>query len=101
MGSAAFAAAIAGALRRDFPVGGVKTVAGLTLANERAVKNWFDGRNAPSGEFLVMLCRHSDQVLETFLTLSGRPGLVSAKKLVDARLKLREMLAILDEMESR
>lgn len=99
-GAAAFAAAIAGALRKDFPSSGVKTVVRLTSANERAVKNWFEGRNAPSGEFLVLLCRHSDRVLETFLSLSGRPELVSAKKLVDARHKLREMLTIIDELES-
>lgn len=88
------------ALRNDFPTGGIKAIVRLTSANERAVKNWFEGRNAPSGEFLVLLCRHSDQVLETFLTLSGRHQLLSAKKLVDARRKLREMLAIIDELES-
>jgi hypothetical protein len=31
----------------------VKTVVGLTGANERAVKNWFQAKNGPSGEFLM------------------------------------------------
>jgi hypothetical protein len=46
-----FAQVIADALRREF--GGthaaVKTVVKLTNANERAVKNWFDAKNGPSG----------------------------------------------------
>ena len=60
-----FADAIAAALRREY--GGthaaVKTVVALTGANERAVKNWFDAKNGPSGEFLIALCAHSDEVL--------------------------------------
>ena len=100
IGSGGFASAIAAALQKDF--GGtrsaIKTIMRLTTANERAVKNWFEGRNGPSGEFLILLCRHSDAVLETLLTLSGRSELVKAKKLVDAKSKLREMLMMMDEL---
>ena len=44
-----FAGAIAAALRREYGAthASVKTVVSLTGANERAVKNWFDAKNAP------------------------------------------------------
>jgi hypothetical protein len=102
LGASAFAAAIAAALRRDYggTRGAVKTIVGLTAANERAVKNWFEGRNGPSGEFLIALCRHSDEVLETVLILAGRTDLLTAKKFADAKGKLREMLAIIDDLEN-
>jgi len=29
-------------------------------------QEWFEAKNGPNGEFLIALCRHSDQVLETF-----------------------------------
>lgn len=101
MGSSAFAAAIANALHREFGNAGaaVKTIAGLTKANERAVKNWYQGRNGPSGEFLVLLCQHSNHVLETVLLLAGRTDLVMTKTLIEAKRKLREMLAIIDELD--
>jgi hypothetical protein len=100
IGAASFAAAVAAALKRQYGGrGGIKTVVGLTTANERAVRNWFDGRNGPSGEFLVALCRHSDEVLETVLMLAGRSELVAAKKLADAKDKLRQMLALIDELQ--
>lgn len=55
--------------------------------------------NGPSGQFLILLCRHSDQVLETIPVLADRRELISAKKLADAKGKLREMLKLLDELE--
>lgn len=101
LGAAAFASAIATALRNDFGEdrSAVKTIAGLTLANERAVKNWFNGTNGPSGEFLILLCRHSDMVLETFLTLAGHGELVKVKKFGDVKIKLNEMLSLLGDLE--
>lgn len=101
--AARFAAAIAEALKRQFggAPGSVKLVVRLTGANERAVKNWFDAKNGPSGENLVALMRHSDEVLETVLALAGRDDLVTARKLSGAREKLREMLAMIDELEKR
>jgi hypothetical protein len=93
---------VAEALRRQF--GGtpaaVKIVVRLTRANERAVKNWFDAKNGPSGENLVSLLRHSDEVLEAVLHLAGRQDLVVARKLTGAREKLREMLAMIDDLQS-
>jgi hypothetical protein len=96
-----FADAIAVALRRKY--GGthaaIKTVVALTGANERAVKNWFDAKNGPSGEFLIALCSHSDEVLETFLLMANRTQHLQAKKVVDATTKLREILLMLDSFQ--
>jgi hypothetical protein len=99
--SGRFADAVAQALQRQY--GGthaaVKTVVELTGANERAVKNWFEAKNAPSGEFVVTLCRHSDEVLETFLLMAGRENHLKAKRIVDATTRLRELLALLDDLQ--
>jgi hypothetical protein len=94
---------IAGALRREFghTPAAVKVVVRLTHANERAVKNWFHAKNGPSGENLVTLLRHSDEVLQSVLQLAGRQDLIVARKLTGAREKLREMLAMIDELETR
>jgi len=69
-----FAKYVAEALHREFAddKARVKTVVSLTGANERAVRNWFDAKNGPSGEYLVRLCQHSHEVLATVLRLSGR-----------------------------
>jgi len=71
-----------------------------TGAGERAVKNWFEGKNGPNGENLVMLVRHSDEVLEALLSMAGREDILAGKLLVDARDKLVEMLEIIDELEA-
>lgn len=96
-----FAEAIAQALRRDFghSPGAVKVVVRLTRTNPRAVRNWFAANNGPSGENLVVLMRHSEEVLETVLFLSGRHDLVTARKLAGARDKLKEMLEMIDELQ--
>lgn len=97
-----FAEAIAGALRREFGAvpGAVKQVVRITGANERAVRNWFEARNAPNGENLVILMGRSDEVLEIVLQLAGRQELVTARRLSGARDKLREMLALMDDLQS-
>src|SRR5688572_18844517 len=97
-----FSDAIARALHREFDHthAAVKTVVALTGANERAVRNWFEAKNGPNGEFLIALCRHSDQVLETFLLLAGRNEHVKAKKMVEAKQKLREIFALLNDLEA-
>ena len=97
--SGSFAGAIAEALHRDYGAthAAIKTVVELTGANERAVKNWFDAKNAPSGQFVVALCRHSSEVFETVLLMAGRVEHVKAKRIVEATNKLREILVLLDE----
>src|ERR1035437_7010954 len=76
--SAAFQAAIASGLRRDFggTTAAIKRLARLVKANERGVRNWFEAKNGPSGEHLVMLMHHSPAVLETVLAMSGHTDLV-------------------------
>jgi hypothetical protein len=95
-----FVAGIAGALRRELgsTQSAVKTAAAWTGANERTVKNWLSGRGAPCGFHLVSLARNSDEVLQVFLVLARRRDLVAAKKLMDVRCRLHEMLATIDEL---
>jgi hypothetical protein len=66
----------------------------------RAVRNWFEAKNGPNGEFLIALCRHSDEVLETFLLLAGRRDHLRARKLVRAKDALQEILVLLSELET-
>ena len=89
-----FAAAIAAALNRSLgPTrAGAKTVSAWTGANEKTVKNWFSGRYGPSGQHLVALARHSDEVLGTFLAVAGREDLMVATKLVAAEQAITELL---------
>ena len=89
-----FAAAIAAALTRSLgPTrAGAKTVSAWTGANEKTVKNWFSGRYGPSGQHLVALARHSDEVLGTFLAMAGREDLMVATKLVAAEQAITELL---------
>jgi hypothetical protein len=73
-GGQRFVGALADALRVEFGAApsSVKQIARLTHANERAVRNWMDGRNGPRGENLIALMQHSDAVFEVVLTLSHR-----------------------------
>jgi len=93
-----FAEVIAAALRQGFgdTRSAVKTVVTLTGANERAVRNWFDAKNGPSGEHLVDLIRHSDEVLEAVLLCCGRRELIAAHRIIDTRRELKEMIGQLD-----
>ena len=92
-----FARAIADALHREYDESqvGVKTIVRLTGSNERAVRNWFDAKNGPSGESLIALCRHSDHVLDTVLLLAGRVEHVRARKIGHAKRVLEDIVALL------
>ena len=95
-----FAEEIAGALRRSLgdSRAGAKIVASWTGANEKTVKNWFAGRYGPSGNHLVSLARHSDEVLGTFLALSGRQELMVAVKLAAAEHAIEELLVAVRQL---
>jgi len=97
-----FVEAIATALREEFgsSPSTIKTVARMTETNERTVKNWFDAKNGPSGENLVVLMRQSAQVLQTVLLLSGHKDLLLTMKVAAARGTLQEMLQLLDQLSS-
>ncbi len=90
-----FAAEIASTLKRSLgdSRAGAKIVASWTGANEKTVKNWFAGRYGPSGEHLVALARHSDEVLGMFLAMAGREELMVAVKLAAAEQAIEELLA--------
>ena len=95
-----YIAAITAALRESLgdTRAGVKTVVAWTGTNERAVKNWFGGRNGPSGHHLVSLIRHSDDVLFALLRLADRQNLMLAQKIIAARATLVELLRLIDEL---
>lgn len=95
----AFALKIAAALNSELKDRNsrAKLVAGWTGANERTVKNWISGRYAPSGRHLVVLARHSDQVLDAILTMADRQDLLLARTVRDLRRKVVELAAALGE----
>jgi len=97
-----YTAVIAETLREAFGRTGrsVKTVMAYTGAGERAVKNWFGGKNGPNGANLVEFVRHSDVALEALLLMAGREDILAGKLLVDAREKLVEMIEIIDQLHA-
>ncbi|WP_116970665.1 hypothetical protein [Blastomonas sp. UPD001] len=92
------AIAIAAALREEFgdTPSALKTIARLTRSNERAVRNWFEGKNSPSAANLVILMRNSDRILRTVLTLADRHDLVVAAGLAGLRRQLLDAVAAID-----
>jgi hypothetical protein len=76
----------------------VKIVMRWTGAGERTVKNWLTGVSGPSGQHLVDLIRHSDDVLEVILLLAGRQKITASMKLPDLRNKLAGMVQRIDEL---
>ncbi len=92
-----YATAIAQALERELGDShrAIKVTMRWTGAQERTVKNWFAGRNGPNGQHLVALVRQSDEVLKVLLHLAGREEILVANKLLGARDKLAEMLALM------
>ena len=95
-----FRSVIAKSLRIGF--GGnhtaAKSLMAITGAGERTVKNWLEGKNAPNGENLVELVRHSDEVLEAFLLMAGRDEILAMEKLMNARDTLFQMIELIDEL---
>ena len=81
-----FAAAIAAALTRAHGIrhSAVKVVAGAVGANERAVRNWFEAKNGPSGEHLLRLISHSDEMLDSVLTMAGKKEITAGVQIADS-----------------
>jgi len=59
----------------------IKTVMRWTGAGERTVKNWFSGAHGPSGEHLITLAKHSDDVLDIFLMMADRQSALAKIRL--------------------
>jgi hypothetical protein len=95
-----FVAAVADALRAEFgnSAGAAKRIGRLTASNERAGRNWLDGKNGPSAENLVALMSQSDHILRAVLDLAGRSELTLATDLSDLRRMVRRLLQRLDHI---
>ena len=76
----------------------VKIVMRWTGAGERTVKNWFSGKTGPSGQHLLALIRHSDEVLNTLLLISGRQQMAAANRIVEIRNALVEAVERIDRL---
>lgn len=96
---AAFLTAISTALKDEFGRGpaAVKAVARLTNTNERAVRNWYEAKNSPSAENLVVLIAQSDIIFATVLALSNRKNLSLAGDLAQLRKKLSKIMRAIDD----
>jgi hypothetical protein len=96
-----FATEIAAALRRASVDSGiqVKTVAGWTGANERTVKNWFSGQYGPSGEHLLVLARHSHEVLHTMLVLMERQDLLVGQEIIEIEGRIARLATLVEEIK--
>ena len=77
---------VATALRRDFgeSASAVKRIGQLTNANLRAIKNWYEARNAPSSDHLLLLARSSLSILKFILTQIGGEDLWDAFRLLSS-----------------
>jgi hypothetical protein len=95
-----YTSAIARTLRRELGTShqAIKTAMRWTGASERTVKYWFAGTAGPSGQYLIALARHSDEVLRVFLQLAGRHHFTAAIRLIMARDALRDTLRALDKI---
>ena len=89
---------VAAALHRE--LGGTHQAAKRTMrwtgASERTAKNWIAGSHGPSGEHLISLMRHSDEVLAGILSLAGRGEAIAAMRLVEVRERLKKVLQQID-----
>lgn len=78
----------------------VKSLARLTDTNERAVRNWFEGKNGPSGESLIQLMRHSDATFGAVLELCRRSR-PAKPELAELRIHLAAALVAIDAIHHR
>lgn len=96
-----YAAVIGRALRVE--LGGshqcVKTIMKWTGAKERTVENWLTGANGPSGEHLIELIRHSEEVCGLVLRLAGRNQALASLRVEEARRRLAAAIAEIDRIE--
>lgn len=75
---------VASALRHDFGdnASAVKRIGQLTNASLRAIKNWYEARNAPSSGHLLLLARSSPSILKFILVQIGGEDLWDAFRLL-------------------
>lgn len=76
----------------------VKSVMRWTGAGERSAKNWLGGVRGPTGQHLMSLIRHSDEVLEAVLHFCGRERVLPQIELREQRVLLVKILEDIDEL---
>lgn len=93
-----FSIMIAAALRNELGSSGqtIKTIMRWTGASERTVKNWLAATHGPSGEHLVQLARHSDEIFELFLLMADRKPVLTTVTLMRLRSHLVHTIDRLD-----
>jgi hypothetical protein len=69
------------------------------MSNERAVKNWFNAANGPTGRHLVALMAISDSIVEVVLLAAGRRHLAVANKIEESRRQLVRLLQQLRDLQ--
>lgn len=74
----------------------IKTIMQWTDASERTVKNWLASTHGPSGQHLVQLARHSDEIFELFLLMAERKPVLTTVSLIRLRTQLVQTIARLD-----
>ena len=95
-----FAHALSAVLQQEFGQNrsALKLIIRITGVGERTAKNWLEGKNAPNGENLIELMRHSDCVLRAVLWLAGQDDLLLAKSLLTARDELLKIADLIEEV---
>lgn len=78
----------------------IKIAMRWTGAGERSAKNWLSGTRGPTGEHLLSLIRHSDEVLNAVLRLSGREAVLPQMSLRHQRSGLIKIIENIDELLS-
>jgi len=78
-----YADKIAAALKIELKQKSMKELQKWTGASKRGIENWLHGNNLPSGAHLIMLMKHSDEVMKVCLALANRPQLTVAIGLIE------------------
>ena len=76
-----------------------KIIRQWTGAGERTVKNWFSGQYGPSGEHLLVLARHSHEVLHTMLVLMERQDLLVGQEIIDIEGRIARLVMLVEEIK--
>ena len=62
------------------------------------MKNWFSGRFGPSGDYLMVLANHCDEVMDAIIRMSGRSMLSASLRLDAAEKSLVGALKLVREI---
>lgn len=81
-----FAQLVSEALRKDYAdlPSAVKQIGLQTGANLRAIRNWYEGRHAPSSFHLLILAKSSPSLLQLVLTQIGGNDLLEAFQILSS-----------------